>query len=423
MEEIATLSAPQKEPDIRIASATLQSPMKFVILVGDGMGDYPVPEFENRTILQAARIPHIRRIAAAGRVERLQTVPPERPPGSDVANLSLLGYNPSDFYSGRAPIEAAGAGIALAPDDVAFRCNLVTVENGIMKDYSAGHITTEEAHELIAAIQQKLGRPGLTFHGGVSYRHLLLWSRGPTDLLTQPPHEISDRAIDPHLPQGALQDEVRRLMTESREILREHPINRARIAAGKNPATQIWLWGQGRSLQLPSYQENFGLTGIVVSAVDLVRGLGLLAHLRAPVIQGATGFLDTNSANKVAAALDALRTDNFAYVHFEAPDECGHLGRADLKKQAIEMFDEQIVAPIWSELEKRGEPYRLIIAMDHRTPVSKKGHTREPVPVAILEGPCGNPTREIPFDEPSTDHLPPSIAHEWIVRQLTQQPQ
>lgn len=392
--------------------------MKVCVLIGDGMGDYPVPALGNRTPLQAAAIPHLRRIAAAGRVDRIQTVPPALAPGSDVANLSLLGYDPSAHYSGRAPIEAAGAGLLLAPHQVAFRCNLVTVENGVMQDYSAGHISTDEARELIAAIQARLGRPGLAFHSGVSYRHLLIWDHGPADLLTQPPHEISDQLIDPHLPSGIRHDEVRRLMLESREILRDHPINRARIAAGKKPATQIWLWGQGRALQLPAYRETFGRFGIVVSAVDLVRGLGLLAGLRAPAIAGATGFLDTNCENKVAAALEALRADNFAYVHFEAPDECGHLGRADLKTQAIEMFDARIVAPIWHALEARGEPYRLIVAMDHRTPVSKKGHTREPVPVAVLDGPVGPTTAEVPFDEPSTDHLPAAIAHTWMAEQL-----
>lgn len=382
------------------------------------MGDYPVPSLGNRTPLQAASISTIRRIAAAGRVERIHTVPPELPPGSDVANLSLLGYNPASYYSGRAPIEAAGAGLLLAPNQVAFRCNLVTVENGTMIDYSAGHISTEEAHELIAAVQERLGRPGLVFRGGVSYRHLLIWEQGPVDLLTQPPHEISDQLIDPHLPNGCRHDEVRRLMLESREILRDHPVNRARMAAGKNPATQIWLWGQGRALHLPSYAETFGRSGIVVSAVDLVRGLGLLAGLRAPVIEGATGFLDTNCDNKVQAALDALRTDNFAYVHLEAPDECGHMGRADLKTQAIEMFDARIVAPIWKALESAGAPYRLVVAMDHRTPVSKKGHTREPVPVAALDGPVGDVTREVAFDEPSTDHLPAIPAHVWMASQL-----
>lgn len=388
--------------------------MKVVVLVGDGMGDYPVPELGNRTILQAAQIPHMRRIAAAGKVARIQTVPPELPPGSDVANLSLLGYNPAAYYSGRAPIEAAGAGISLGPRDVAYRCNLVTVENGAMKDYSAGHISTTEAHELISAIQQKLGGPGLHFHGGVSYRHLLVWERGPTQLATHPPHEIADKPVDPYLPEGQRQDEVRRLMEDSKAILRDHPVNRARRDAGKNPATQIWLWGHGNALQLPSYADRFGRSGIVVSAVDLVRGLGILAGLRAPRIPGATGFLDTNCENKVAAALDALREGNFAYVHVEAPDECGHMGRADLKQQAIEMFDARIVAPIWREMEARGEPYRLIVAMDHRTPVSKKGHTREPVPIAILDGPVGAVRAEADFDEISSERAPLYTAHEWI---------
>ncbi len=392
--------------------------MKIVVLVGDGMGDYPVPALGNRTPLQAAAAPHIRRIAAAGRVERIQTVPTGLPPGSDVANLSLLGYDPAAFYSGRAPIEAAGAGLVLAPNQVAYRCNLVTVDNGAMRDYSAGHIPTAEARELIATVQARLGRPGLVFRGGVSYRHLLIWDDGPVELLTQPPHEIADQLIDPHLPSGRRHDEVRRLMSDAREILRDHPVNRARIAAGHNPASQIWLWGQGRALHLPSFRETHGRTGIVVSAVDLVRGLGLLAGLEAPVIEGATGFLDTNCENKVRAALDALRAGNFAYVHLEAPDECGHMGRADLKTRAIEMFDERIVGPIWRALEAGGAPYRLVVAMDHRTPVSKKGHTREPVPVAVLDGPVGPVTREAAFDEASTDHLPAVPAHEWMARQL-----
>lgn len=392
--------------------------MKVVVLVGDGMGDYPVPEFGNRTILQAARIPHMRRIAAAGQVVSIQTVPPELPPGSDVANLSLLGYDPSAHYSGRAPIEAAGAGLALGPRDVAYRCNLVTVEGGAMKDYSAGHISTAEAHELIAAVQNKLGRPGLHFHGGVSYRHLLIWENGPTQLLTTPPHEIADKLVDPHLPQGQRQEDVRRLMEDSKEILRDHPINRARIQSGKNPATQIWLWGQGKALHLPSYAERFGRSGIVVSAIDLVRGLGLLAGLSAPPIPGATGFLDTNCENKVAAALDVLKDRNFAYVHLEAPDECGHMGRADLKMEAVEMFDARIVAPIWRGLEARGEPYRLIVAMDHRTPVSRKGHTREPVPSAVLDGPVGTVNAEADFDEMSSARAPLHIAHEWMASLL-----
>lgn len=393
--------------------------MKYVFLVGDGMGDYPVPALGNKTPLQAAHIPNIRRIAAAGRIAMVQTVVPELPPGSDVANLSLLGYNPSLNYTGRAPIEAAGAGIPLASDEVAFRCNLVTIGNGVMQDYSAGHISTEEAHGLIAALQAKLGRPGLTFHGGVSYRHLLVWKNGPTDTITLPPHEFSDKPVDPHQPQGPRFEEVFRLMEESKEILARHPVNEARRRAGKNPATQIWLWGQGRALTLQSYREKFALTGAIVSAVDLVRGLGLLAKLDAPRIPGATGFLDTNFDGKVEAALQALKKHPFAYVHLEAPDECGHLGDAAKKKLAIELFDARIVAPIWQALEKQGEPYRLIVAMDHRTPVSLKGHSREPVPIVVLDGPVGPVTAEAPFDENCNGGVAQMMVYDWVAQQLS----
>ncbi len=392
--------------------------MKYVFLVGDGMGDYPVPALGNQTPLQAAHIPTIRRIAAAGRITMVQTVVPELPPGSDVANLSLLGYNPSLNYTGRAPIEAAGAGLPLAPDEVAFRCNLVTVENGLMQDYSAGHISTEEAHALIADLQAKLGRPGLAFHGGVSYRHLIVWKNGPADVQATPPHECSDQPVERHQPTGPRAAEILRLMNDSQDILARHPVNEARRRAGKRPATQIWLWGQGRALTLESYRQKFGLTGIIVSAVDLVRGLGVLAGLEAPRIPGATGFLDTNVAGKVEAGLRALERHPFAYLHLEAPDECGHLGDAHKKKQAIELFDAHMVAPVWQALEKRREPYRLVVAMDHRTPVSLKGHSREPVPIVALDGPVGPVTAEAAFDETFNGGVAQMMVYDWVARQL-----
>jgi 2,3-bisphosphoglycerate-independent phosphoglycerate mutase len=392
--------------------------MKYVFLVGDGMGDYPVPALGHKTPLQAAHMPNIRRIAAAGQITMVQTVVPELPPGSDVANLSLLGYNPSLNYTGRAPIEAAGAGIPLAPDEVAFRCNLVTVRDGIMQDYSAGHISTEEAHELMAAIEAKLGRPGLKFHGGVSYRHLLVWQNGPADAVTTPPHEFSDKPVDLHRAQGPGHVEIMELIEASKDILANHPVNEARRRAGKHPATQIWLWGQGRALTLDSYQEKFGLTGIIVSAVDLVRGLGVLAGLEAPRIPGATGFLDTNCEGKVEAALKSLEEHPFAYVHLEAPDECGHLGDPHKKKLGIELFDARIVAPIWQALEKRGEPYRLIVAMDHRTPVSLKGHSREPVPIVVLDGPVGAVTAQADFDENCNGGEAQMMVYDWVARAL-----
>lgn len=393
--------------------------MKYVILVGDGMGDYPVEEFGHRTILQAADIPTIRKLAAAGQVDMVQTVPEELPPGSDVANLSLMGYNPLDAYTGRAPIEAAGAGIQLKPDDVAIRCNLVCVEHGTMADYSAGHISTDEARQLIEALQGKLGRGDVTFHSGVSYRHLIVWNKGPASgLVTNPPHEISDKPIDLFQPSGPRANELIELMNASRAILADHPVNQARIKRGEKPATQIWLWGQGHALNIPSYQEKFGLTGGIISAVDLVRGLGVLAGLQAPRIPGATGFLDTNFEGKVEAAFDILSNANFVYVHIEAPDECGHMGDARKKKLAIELFDRRVVEPVWRRLEDLGEPYRMIIAMDHRTPVSLKGHSREPVPIAVIDGPTGHLEAQIGFDETIKGGVASCMVYDWIARQL-----
>lgn len=388
--------------------------MKYVILCGDGMGDYPVADLGNKTILQAADIPNMRRIAAAGEVRMVQTVPEELAPGSDVANLGLLGYDARENYTGRAPIEAAGAGLPMNPDDVALRCNLVTVRDGRMEDYSAGHISTDEGRAIVADLDKALGRPGLRFHGGVQYRHLILWNKGPVTISTQPPHDIAGKPVADHLPSGEGAEGLRALMEASKPILANHPVNRARIARGENPATQIWLWGQGRAMKLQTYREKFGMGGGVISAVDLVRGLGVLAGLEAPVIPGATGFLDTNYEGKVAAGLAILDREDFAYIHIEAPDECGHIGDWRKKKQAIEDFDRRVVGPVWAALEKRGEPYRLIVTMDHRTPVAIRGHTREPVPMAVLNGPVGAVTRETAFDETVKNGKADCMSFTWV---------
>ena len=392
--------------------------MKKIILVGDGMGDYPIEALGNQTPLQAADIPNIRRIAARGQLHQVKTVPVGLPPGSDVCNMSLLGYNAAGNYTGRAPIEAAGAGITLHPHDVAFRCNLVTIQDGRMIDYSAGHISSEEGDVLIRDIAAALQDEGMTFYPGVSYRHLLIWRDGPADLTAMPPHEISDQLVEPHLPTGDRQGAVRDLMEASKRVLANHPVNLARLAAGKNPATQLWLWGQGRALTLPSFQSLYGLSGGVVTAVDLVRGLGLLAGLEAPLVEGATGFIDTNYAGKVEAAKRLLSQHDFVYVHIEAPDECGHMGDAELKKRAITDFDREVVGPLWAYAESLGEPYRLIVAMDHRTPIARRGHTEEPVPMAVLEGPVGVVTQETAFDEFVVADLPEEKSYELIQRCL-----
>jgi 2,3-bisphosphoglycerate-independent phosphoglycerate mutase len=388
--------------------------MKIVVLVGDGMGDYPVDVLGGKTPLQAANIPVIRKIAAAGEVRMVQTVPDGMPPGSDVANLALLGYDAAKNYTGRAPIEAAGAEIPMLPSDVAFRCNLVTVVDGVMDDYSAGHITTQEGQALVRSLQEKLGKEGLAFHPGVQYRHLLVWNGGPAKCACIPPHEISDKPVEGNLPAGDRQDEIRDLMELSKEVFADHPVNQKRTAEGKKPATQIWLWGQGNAMQLDSYKSLYGLGGGVISAVDLLKGIAKLAGLEAPDVEGATGFLDTNYQGKVDAGLEILDREDFVFIHIEAPDECGHMGDAQKKTQAIEEFDSRVVAPVFQWLEDAGEPYTLLLCTDHRTPVALKGHTSEPVPMAVMRGPVGATEAQVAFDENVNQGNAQGMACDWI---------
>jgi 2,3-bisphosphoglycerate-independent phosphoglycerate mutase len=307
----------------------------------------------------------------------------------------------------------------MAPSDVAFRCNLVTVRDGIMDDYSAGHITTEEGRELIASVQSALGREGLTFHPGVQYRHLLVWDGGPASCTCMPPHEIADKPAGEHLPAGDRQDEIRELMELSKAVFADHPVNQKRIAEGKKPATQIWLWGQGNAMQLESYKTLYGLGGGVISAVDLLKGIAKLAGLEAPDVEGATGFLDTNYQGKVDAALEILEREDYVFIHIEAPDECGHMGDAQKKTFAIEEFDAKVCAPVLRWLEDRGEDYTLMLCTDHRTPVALKGHTPEPVPMAVLKGPVGEHDAQAAFDEEVNGGTVQCMACEWIQEILT----
>ncbi|AKJ64631.1 cofactor-independent phosphoglycerate mutase [Kiritimatiella glycovorans] len=373
--------------------------MRTVILTGDGMGDYPLEERGGRTPLELARIPAMRRIAAAGRVFPVRTIPEGMEPGSDVANMALMGYDAGEHYTGRAPIEAAGMGMSLEPDDIAFRCNLVHVREGMMEDYSAGHITDEEGAELMGDLQRELGGEGIAFYPGVGYRHLMVIKNGPRSLRTEPPHEFSGDVTAAHMPTGEGAEAITRLMERSRTILAGHPVNRRREQRGERTATQIWLWGQGAPLHLPKFSDRYGMTGGVVSAVTLVKGIGRLVGLEVRDVEGATGFIDTNYRGKREAVYDLLRDHAFAYLHVEAPDECGHMGDADKKIEAIEAFDREIVAPVWNWLEEQNRPYRLIVATDHRTPIVRRGHTDDPVPMAMLDGPAGPVTDEAPFDE------------------------
>ena len=365
--------------------------MVYVILVGDGMGDYPLAQLAGRTPLEAAATPNLDELARRGELGLARTIPPGMDPGSDIANLAIMGYDPARYHTGRASLEAAALGVNLGPREVAFRCNLVTLRfdpDGIfMEDYSAGHISSEEAREIIQVLDSALGREGRRFYPGVSYRHLLVWAEGGGEAWrTYPPHDWSgqevghlmeDLAAIPAAPLWAL-------VRASWPILKDYEVNRRRRAAGKKPATSIWLWGQGRPPQLPTLKERFGLSGAVVSAVDLIRGLGKYAGLTPILVPGATGFLDTNYAGKVAAALEALKQRDLVFVHVEAPDEAGHSGELELKLRAIEDFDAQIVGPLLAGLKTLGD-HRLLVLCDHFTPLSLRTHSPEPVPYILYD--------------------------------------
>ena len=354
--------------------------MKLIVLLGDGMADLPLEVLGGRTPLQAAEKPNMERLARQGRSGLARTVPEGFAPGSDVANLSVLGYDPAECYTGRAPLEAAAMNVHLGPDDIAFRCNFVTIDNGLMKDYSAGHISTEEGQELIEALAPLM--PGQRLYPGVSYRNLLVLQAGARAECT-PPHDISGQPVEEHLPRGQDSELLVALMEAARPVLERHQVNRRRIAAGKRPANAIWLWGQGPAPAMPSFAEKYGLSGAMISAVDLLKGIGRYAGLKVIDVPGATGNIDTNYQGKVDAALEALKSRDFVYLHIEAPDEAGHEGEIDLKVRAIELFDEKVVGPVLQALEKSGEDWRVLLMPDHATPISIKTHSSDPVPFTI----------------------------------------
>ena len=362
--------------------------MKYIIIHGDGMADWPCDELGGKTPLEAANKPNMDLLATRGELGLVATIPPGMPSGSDVGTMTMLGYDPARYHTGRAPIEAASQGIEMAPDDVVFRMNLVSLKAGvdgatIMDDFTAGHITSEEAAAIVADLRSQLAGDGIEFHSGVSYRHLMVWHGGPTATHLTPPHDITGKPAGPHLPQGEGAERLRTIMDRAAAILREHPVNRARIAAGKPAATSVWFWGQGRRPAVPTLKERFGVEGSVISAVDLVNGLGRLAGLERITVPGATGFLDTDYAAKARYGLASLAHRDFLLLHIEAPDEAGHMGRADLKREAIERIDEMIIGPLLRELPALGD-FRLLLMPDHATPCKLKTHSNEPVPFAML---------------------------------------
>jgi len=359
---------------------------KYIVLVGDGMADYPIEALEMRTPLEAGRTPNMDFIAKNGELGQVKTIPDKMSPASDVANLSILGYDPKKYYSGRGPLEAANLGIELEDDDVAFRCNLITAAGDTLLDYSAGHIKSKEAEQLIRLLDRKLGTNKIRFYPGVSYRHLLLAKRGAElklqDLKCRPPHDISGESISKNLPKGDNADLIIKLMLDSREILSSHEINLVRVDLKENPGNMIWLWGQGKKPNMPKFMDKFGISGSVISAVDLIKGLGRILGLEVIDVPGATGYYDTNYEGKARAAIASLDRNDFVFVHVEAPDEAGHNGDLREKLTAIERFDQLIVGPMLEYCKDKTD-FRILVLPDHATPVSLKTHTAEPVPFAI----------------------------------------
>ena len=366
--------------------------MKYAVVLGDGMADVRYPELGGKSPLEAAYKPCADFLASRGEVGLVQTVPAGMKPGSDVANLSVMGYDPATCYTGRSPLEAVSMGVELRPEDVTYRCNLVTVSeeadfaDKTMVDYSAGEITTEESARIVASLAEKLRLPeGIELFPGVSYRHCLRW-RGARPGLTDltPPHDISGRKLAGHLPEGENAEVLFDLMRQSEQILRDHPVNVARRLAGKNPAVCCWFWGEGTKPALRDFREMTGLKGAVISAVDLVKGIGKLAGMQVVDVPGATGNIHTNFDGKAQAAIRCLREGaDFVYVHLEAPDECGHQGQLREKVRSIELIDEKILDPIWSALKESGEDFAILFLPDHPTPVNVRTHTGDPVPYLL----------------------------------------
>ncbi len=362
--------------------------MKYVVLLGDGMADYPSRQLGGKTPLQCAVTPFLDQIASEGTLGLVDTIPEGFTPGSDVANLSVLGYDPKETYTGRGPLEAASQGIPLGQGDIAYRCNLVHIGEpqegpAFMDDFTAGHISSSEAREIILDLNKKLTASRYQFYPGVGYRHLLVWRSAAGSPQTTPPHDIPGKPIVPFLPQGDFAEEILGLMRAAADILKDHPVNAARIAEGKKPANSIWLWGQGGKPQMAPLTEKYGLRGGMISAVDLLNGLGIYAGLKPLRVEGATGYIDTNYEGKAAMALDALRFMDFVFLHLEAPDEMGHEGNARGKILAIELFDEKIVGPILTRIGELGE-YRILVLSDHPTPIDVKTHVGDPSPFAVL---------------------------------------
>lgn len=364
--------------------------MKYAVILCDGMADYPVPQFDGRTPMMLAKKPNIDRLAQKGEVGLVRTVAEGLKPGSDVANLSVMGYDPKKYYTGRSPLEAVSMDVPMNETDIAFRCNLVTLSDEenysdkTMVDYCAGDISSEEAAEIIKTVQEHFGNDLFAFYSGVSYRHCMIWHEGKLELGNMtPPHDISGRVIGEHLSTHPDAKRLIEMMKESFDLLKDHPVNKKRAAEGKRPANSIWLWGQGTRPMLPDFETEFGVKGSVISAVDLLKGIGKCAGMTTPDVEGATGYIDTNFEGKAQAAVKELQNGcDFVYIHIEAPDECGHRNEPENKVRAIELIDEKVLPIVLNELEKYDD-YKVMVLPDHPTPIVTKTHASDPVPYLI----------------------------------------
>jgi 2,3-bisphosphoglycerate-independent phosphoglycerate mutase len=355
---------------------------KYAIIVPDGAADEPLEQLGGETILQIAQTPNMDKISTQGRQGLIRTVPAGFEPGSDVAQMSLLGYDPRQYYSGRAPIEAVARNIKLSANDWVFRCNLVTICDGKMEDHSAGHISTEEAGNLIKDLNEQLGRESFRFYAGVSYRHLLVFKEVDFDVQTYPPHDYIGSAIEKILPRGKGAEILIDLIARSQQLFSNHDINKVRYDLGENQASSIWLWGQGKKARMESFKKRFGIKGATIAAVDLAKGLSMLIGFDLINVPGATGFVDTNYQGKASAAIEALDKYDLVFIHIEAPDEASHNGSIEMKKKAIEQIDKYIVGPVLEALQGY-ESWRILVLPDHPTPISSRAHSPEPVPFAM----------------------------------------
>jgi 2,3-bisphosphoglycerate-independent phosphoglycerate mutase len=369
--------------------------VKYIILQGDGMADYPLEVLGGKTPLEAAKTPNMDWLAARGVFGMAHVIPRGFPPGSDVGNMSIMGYDPAVYHTGRSPLEAASMGVALGPKDIAFRCNLVTLGGSgsetFMEDFTSGHISTEEAAVIMRDIARELGRDGIEFFPGVSYRHLMVWRNGKEKMETTPPHDITDQKVAPYLPNGEGAELLCELMEASKPVLADHQVNRTRATEGQREASSIWLWGQGRAPALPPLTERFGIRGGVISAVDIIHGLGVYAGLERIFVPGITGFLDTNYRGKGEYGVNSLEKNDLVFIHVEATDEAGHMGDVKKKIQAIEDFDEKVVGTVLQRMSHRTD-WRVLLMPDHPTSIALKTHVADPVPFVLYsaEAPRNN---------------------------------